>query len=124
MANHYMNTYMIAGVRRVIEWDTDVPERYCAGAPDDGDGTGLVINPASNMCNVHWPADEGGATCTVAERTPTTCLHPVDRLDADAPPLTPRCLECGLSGVDVTAQWTPTPRLVEQAPGDTSDPVL
>lgn len=124
MPNHYMNTYMVNGERRVIEWPTDVAERYCVRGADGSDGTGLVINPDSQMCNVHWPPAEEGQVCEAGERNPTTCLHPTERLDPGVSPLVPRCLECGLEGVDVTAQWAPRTALVEQAPGDTTAPIV
>jgi len=105
MANTLLRTYNVNGEKRVAEWSLDVSEPYCLAPPDnEGNGSGLVINPDSLNCNPHWP-DPEGRPCIAAYRTPPECQHEPMRLDPNTSAGELRCLDCGLTGRDVTADW-------------------
>lgn len=105
MANTFLRTYLVNGEQRIAEWSADASEAFCAAPPDEqGNGSNLVINPDSLNCNPHWP-DPEGRPCIAGYRTPPECQHEPNRLDPNTSAGELRCLECGLTGRDVTADW-------------------
>jgi len=76
----------------VWEWTLDAYEPHC-------EATGGLIIIGTDRCTEHSGAE---LSCVFEWRMPPECEHPKLNLDE---PERPRCVYCGVYGVDGTAKW-------------------
>lgn len=114
MPNSFIITYVSSTGPRITEWSMDRPEDFC-----ETSGQPVATPLGATQCSTHAGLAD---PCPTAQRIPPECTHSVARLDPAAAPATPRCLDCGAEGQDVTEEYRerysgPTP-----GPADNEDP--